>query len=237
MPDMSGAEVLSAIRQEEILKDTPVLMLTSIDNSQTNRELNQLGADALLTKPTRSSMLLETILQIIANNRECEKTIIDDTIEEEPIVEITKQEQPEKTTYVNANPDIVDILVAEDNEVNQIVFRQILEDTGLNFKIVENGRLALSAYKACKPKLILMDVSMPEMNGKEATVAIRQFEREKEITRTPIVGITAHALKGDMEACIDAGMDDYLSKPVSPKKLTIKVEQWLKLNLQTQANL
>ena len=76
-----------------------------------------------------------------------------------------------------------------------------------------------------------MDVSMPEMNGKEATIAIRKYEREKETKRTPIVGVTAHALKGDMEACIDAGMDDYLSKPVSPKKLSLKIEQWLKVDL------
>ena len=124
----------------------------------------------------------------------------------------------------------LDILVAEDNEVNQIVFRQILEETGLNFKIVENGRLALATYKVQKPRLILMDVSMPEMNGQEATIAIRKYERNKKMSRTPIVGVTAHALKGDMEACIDAGMDDYLSKPVSPSKLSIKIEQWLKLN-------
>jgi len=94
----------------------------------------------------------------------------------------------------------LDILVAEDNEVNQIVFRQILEETGLNFKIVENGRLALATYKVQQPRLILMDVSMPEMNGKEATAAIRQYEREKSINRTPIIGVTAHALNGDMEA-------------------------------------
>jgi len=76
-----------------------------------------------------------------------------------------------------------------------------------------------------------MDVSMPEMNGKEATTAIRKYEREKEMSRTPIVGVSAHALKGDMEACIDVGMDDYLSKPISPNKLTLKIEQWLKLKL------
>ena len=77
---------------------------------------------------------------------------------------------------------------------------------------------------------------MPEMNGKEATRAIRKFERDNKIAHTPIVGVTAHALKGDMESCIDAGMDDYLSKPVSPNKLITKVEQWLKLNLEEAKN-
>ncbi len=106
-----------------------------------------------------------------------------------------------------------------------------MEETGLNFKIVENGRLAFASYKVQKPRLILMDVSMPEMNGKEATTAIRKYECENDMIRTPIVGVTAHALKGDMEACIDAGMDDYLSKPISPNKLSLKIEQWLKVNL------
>lgn len=76
-----------------------------------------------------------------------------------------------------------------------------------------------------------MDVSMPEMNGKQATAAIRKYECDNEMPRTPIVGVTAHALKGDLEACIHAGMDDYLSKPVSPNKLVNKTEQWLKLDL------
>ena len=73
------------------------------------------------------------------------------------------------------------------------------------------------------------------MNGKEATIEIRKYERNNKMERTPIVGVTAHALKGDMEACIDAGMDDYLSKPVSPNKLTLKIEQWLKVSMKDKA--
>ena len=114
--------------------------------------------------------------------------------------------------------------------MNQIVFRQILEELDVTYQIVENGRLAVAAYRANKPRMILMDVSMPEMNGKEATKAIRKFERQNAMTRVPVIGVPAHALKGDMEACIDAGMDDYLSKPVAPSKLIRKVEQWLRLS-------
>ncbi len=233
MPEMSGEEVLATMRNDEALKDIPVIMLTSVDSSQTNQKLQKLGAEANLTKPTRSSMLLETILQVIANKRADVKT--------RSINNLTARSAPDETNIklptahssdiVASGKQELDILVAEDNEVNQIVFRQILEETGLSFKIVENGRLALASYKIQKPRLILMDVSMPEMNGKEATTAIRKYEREQEMTRTPIVGVTAHALKGDMEACIDAGMDDYLSKPVSPSKLSLKIEQWLKVDL------
>ncbi len=121
----------------------------------------------------------------------------------------------------------LDILVAEDNEVNQMVFTQILQDTGRSFKIVENGRLAVEAWKKLCPGMILMDVSMPEMNGHEATAAIREIEKQDSLEKTPIVGVTAHALKGDKERCFEVGMDDYLSKPVSPDMLTSKLDKWL----------
>ena len=242
MPGMSGAEVLQEMRSDEALNDIPVVMLTSVDSSQTNQRLARLGAEANLTKPTRSSMLLETILQVVANKRADVKTRVQAAARPDAISGATPGTGSDAANNTPAagslQPDPnapLDILVAEDNEVNQIVFRQILEETGLNFKIVENGRLAFASYKVQPPRMILMDVSMPEMNGKEATTAIRKYEREKEMTRTPIVGVTAHALKGDMEACIDAGMDDYLSKPVSPNKLILKVEQWLKLNLKQEA--
>lgn len=233
MPEMSGAEVLETMRNDEALKDIPVVMLTSVDSSQTNQRLLKLGAEANLTKPTRSSMLLETILQVIANKRADVKARSINNLTAKSRQESSEIDLPkEQSNHVIKTADNgLDILVAEDNEVNQIVFRQILEETNLNFQIVDNGRLALAAYKAQKPRLILMDVSMPEMNGKEATIAIRKHERDKEMKRTPIVGVTAHALKGDMESCIDAGMDDYLSKPVSPNKLSLKIEQWLKVDL------
>ena len=120
------------------------------------------------------------------------------------------------------------ILVAEDNDVNQIVVEQILLDAGHAYAIVENGRLALEQFKAARPDLVLMDVSMPEMNGLEATVAMREAEAAAgDGVRTPIVGLTAHALKGDKELCLKAGMDDYMTKLISPDALQTKVAEWL----------
>ncbi|MEO0636563.1 MAG: response regulator [Pseudomonadota bacterium] len=119
----------------------------------------------------------------------------------------------------------LDILAAEDNEVNQLVLSQILEDTGYTFEIVENGQLALEKSGEVNPRLILMDVSMPVMNGHEATRAIREREKQTGI-HVPIIGVTAHALTGDKEACLEAGMDDYLSKPISPEKLVEKLADW-----------
>ena len=115
------------------------------------------------------------------------------------------------------------ILVAEDNEVNQIVLEQILTEVGHSYQIVENGKLAVERYKELDPDLVLMDVSMPEMNGLVATQTIRELEKESG-KHVPIVGLTAHALKGDREMCINAGMDDYVPKPISVSKLreTIK---------------
>jgi CheY-like chemotaxis protein len=120
----------------------------------------------------------------------------------------------------------VEILVAEDNEVNQLVFSQILSGLGLSFRIAGNGRTAVEMYRSLSPRLVLMDVSMPEMNGFQATRAIREIEMRTGV-RTPIVGVTAHALKGDREKCLECGMDDYIPKPVSPEKLGAKIATWL----------
>ncbi len=121
------------------------------------------------------------------------------------------------------------ILVAEDNDVNQIVVEQILIDAGHSYTIVENGRLALEQFKAARPDLVLMDVSMPEMNGLEATTAMREAEAAAgDGVHTPIIGLTAHALKGDKEMCLEAGMDDYMPKPISPDALQAKIAEWVR---------
>jgi CheY-like chemotaxis protein len=107
-----------------------------------------------------------------------------------------------------------DILVAEDNDINQLVISQYLDTTPYSYKIVSNGRRAVHAFRNISPRLILMDLSMPEMDGKEATAAIRALEGQMD-KRVPIVALTAHALKGDREDCLKSGMDEYISKPVN----------------------
>ena len=120
----------------------------------------------------------------------------------------------------------IDILITEDNEVNQLVFAQSLNGLGLTYRIAANGRTALEMYRTLHPKLILMDISMPEMNGYEATRAIRAEEAASG-RRVPIIGVTAHVLKGDRDNCMEAGMDDYLAKPISPDRLSAKIGAWL----------
>jgi len=126
------------------------------------------------------------------------------------------------------------ILVAEDNEINQMVIEHTLLDAGHEFVIVENGRLAVEQFKMINPDLILMDISMPEMNGMEASMAIREIERESG-GHVTIVALTAHVLRGDREKCIAAGMDDYMPKPISPRSLTERLEQWLILSIRQQS--
>lgn len=130
---------------------------------------------------------------------------------------------------VSAPTQKVRILVAEDNDVNQIVFEQILEALGLDYRIVSNGQDAVDAWREMKPDLVLMDVSMPVMNGHQATQRIREEERAgKNAVHTPILAVTAHAMVGDADACFAAGMDDYLTKPVSPERLESAIFTWVK---------
>ncbi|GAA4183505.1 MULTISPECIES: response regulator [Shinella] len=109
----------------------------------------------------------------------------------------------------------IEVLVAEDNQINQFVFSQILEGMGISHRIAENGEEAVMLWRKHQPRLVLMDISMPVMNGIDAAMEIREAEKLTG-THTPIVAVTAQALNVDMQNCMEAGMDDYITKPVSP---------------------
>ncbi|WLR93407.1 response regulator [Shinella zoogloeoides] len=119
------------------------------------------------------------------------------------------------TTMLPAAVGDVEVLVAEDNQINQFVFSQILEGMGISHRIAENGEEAVMLWRKHQPRLVLMDISMPVMNGIDAAMEIRAAEKLTG-THTPIVAVTAQALNVDMQNCMDAGMDDYITKPVSP---------------------
>lgn len=120
--------------------------------------------------------------------------------------------------------------------VKKVLFvRHAMNDFGYTYKIAENGRLAVEDWKRLKPSLILMDISMPELNGHEATQTIRDIEKAQGLSPTPIIAVTAHAMKEERQKCFDAGMDDYLSKPISVDKLRAKLETWLEPSENTQA--
>jgi CheY-like chemotaxis protein len=121
------------------------------------------------------------------------------------------------------------ILLVEDNPVNRAVTRVMLEYFGCRTDVARNGREALAAVAGAVYDLILMDCQMPEMDGYDATRAIRERESAcgGEVRRIPIVALTAHAMEGDRESCLDAGMDDYLSKPYKPDQLSVVLARWL----------
>ncbi|PHP66159.1 hybrid sensor histidine kinase/response regulator [Zhengella mangrovi] len=236
MPGMNGEDVLREMRKRPSGADIPVIMLTSVDHADVSRMILNHGITAQLTKPARSSLLLETLVESLqvarsaplrAQNAGAESASPSVATQDTPERPAQEPAKPREMRFAGGKPASIDILVAEDNEVNQIVFSQILTGLGVTFKIVGNGRLAVEAHRTHKPALIVMDVSMPEMNGLEATAFIRQADATAG-SHTPIIGVTAHALKGDRERCIEAGMDDYLSKPVSPDKLSEKIAKWLR---------
>ncbi|MDH6231177.1 signal transduction histidine kinase/CheY-like chemotaxis protein [Mesorhizobium soli] len=242
MPGMNGADVAKAMSSDSRLSSIPVVLLTSVDQIDFGRLVIDFGIAAHLTKPARSAVLLGTVIGAIQKARvqAGKAAFVREPAQPAQPVQPAAQRQelaptltllrtaaPEREApHVAATAAPLDILVAEDNEVNQLVFGQILDGLGLSYKIAGNGRTAVEMYRSFKPRLMLMDVSMPEMNGYEAAQAIRQIEA-KNGTHTPIIGVTAHALKGDREKCIEAGMDDYLPKPVSPDRLGRKIGAWL----------
>jgi CheY-like chemotaxis protein len=236
MPGMNGADVAKAIAADSRMSAIPVVLLTSVDQVDFGKMVIDFGIAAHLTKPARSAVLLGTVISVIQKAR---AQVGKARFVREPVA--PQQAAPPPAFTVIRGPAIpapaapesamapngpIDILIAEDNDVNQLVFGQILNGLGLSYRIAGNGRTAVEMYRALRPRLILMDVSMPEMNGYEATGAIRAIEQQSG-SHTPIIGVTAHALKGDREKCIEAGMDDYLPKPISPDRLGSKIGTWL----------
>ncbi|MEO3389093.1 response regulator [Mesorhizobium sp. CAU 1741] len=227
MPGINGLEVARRIAANPATWNIPVLLLTSVDQAITGKLTMESGIAAHLNKPARSSALLETLVTLMQTARSAPRHARATPVPRpapKPVSNLAPQ-APQQVVRKSAVRQL-DILVAEDNEVNQLVFSQILDSLNLNYRIASNGRIAVELQRQFKPRLILMDVSMPDMNGFEATAAIRHAE-EGTGQRTPIIGVTAHALKGDREKCIESGMDDYLSKPVSPNKLAAKINAWM----------
>ncbi len=225
MPGMSGLGVLKEMRADPVLARIPVVLLTSVDDVSLRPEPGDAVPQVTLTKPAPAPALLDAIVEVISEARNGGQpaqpptfSSLAQSVMGEPRALPVQQPQPTAEREAGAPSGRLDILVAEDNEVNQMLFAQVLKTTRFSFKIVGNGKLAVSSWNVHRPQLILMDVSMPEMNGHEATKAIREAEAETG-ERVRIIGVTAHALNGDEETCFDAGMDGYLARPISVERL------------------
>ncbi|MGL3604969.1 PAS domain-containing protein [Rhizobium sp. G187] len=230
MPEMNGTDVARIIRNDRRFDDMPLIFLTSMDMAGSEQLFESLRVQAHLMKPARANVLRGAIIDVIRTTRlGAGRPLVAPPLELQPQIECPVGNAAEAMS-VQMPAEDVRILIAEDNEVNQIVFNQILAGSGIRYRIVGNGQLAVDAWRTHKPDLILMDVSMPVLNGHEACRAIRSEEMLHGLgEHVPIVGVTAHALDSDREACIAAGMDDYLSKPISPETLMRKIGEWYAL--------
>jgi len=233
MPGMNGEDLFNAVRAQAHYKDIPIIMLTSVNQDVITQRLQRNGLNAVMTKPARTSTLLNAMTECLFKAQ---------STAAEPVKAVADMSRPNAaplTSAVENTPvaptapgplvstaNSFDILVAEDNETNQVYIKYVLEDLGVSYKIVPNGRAAVDQWRAHNPTIILMDVSMPEMNGYQATEEIRRLEAKLSRPHTPIIAVTAHTLSGDEERCMTAGMDDYLSKPVSIAGLRHKLQQW-----------
>ncbi|MCJ8509395.1 response regulator [Rhizobium lemnae] len=235
MPEMNGLAVAAAIRKDARLADLPIIFLTSMDTAHAEVGNEGLNVQAHLMKPARGQLLHSTLVDVVRNgrrDREASNASRRLSVWHAGSVSRAAHDGPvPKPEERRKMPGALEILVAEDNEVNQIVFTQILQSMGVRFRMVENGEQAVAAWMQERPCLILMDVSMPLMNGHQATRRIREIERS-EGGRTPIIGVTAHALESDRDLCLAAGMDDYLSKPISPEILIAKISDWYSLDAE-----
>jgi CheY-like chemotaxis protein len=208
MPVMDGYTLAMRLKAMPALADTPLLMLTSACQPWDASRCQEAGIAASLTKPISRDSLWNALLGALGMLREPPETP-GSAAPESGI----RRRQPR-------------ILLAEDNVVNQKLAVRMLMRQGYTVVVVNNGREALTALDREPFDAVLMDVQMPEMSGFEATAAIRQRERETD-RHVPIIAMTAHAMQGDRERCLEAGMDRYVSKPIRAQELYETIEQLL----------
>jgi two-component system sensor histidine kinase/response regulator len=209
MPEMDGFMLVEQLRREPDLAPPAIMMLTSADQQGDASRCRGLGMSSYLIKPIKSSELIQAIL-----------TALDHQSVRELATRSPRKPAMETTGGRTETSPPLRILLAEDNPVNQRVAVRLLEKYGHSTTVVADGREALSALERAPFDLVLMDVQMPVMDGWEATSAIRAAEAENGSRgRLRIVAMTAHAMKGDRERCLDAGMDDYLTKPIQREEL------------------
>jgi two-component system sensor histidine kinase/response regulator len=208
MPDVDGFTLAEQIRRTSELAETPIIALTSGDRAGDLDRCDELSIAAHLMKPVKQSELFDAIVAALGVN----------TPDHEPTV-------PEVALPAGKIPS-QRILLAEDSVVNQKLAVGLLQRNGHTVVVANNGKQAAEIASTQEFDLILMDVQMPELDGMEATALIRA-QQQQTGKRVPIVAMTAHAMKGDRDRCLAAGMDDYLSKPIRAKQLFEKIAEVL----------
>jgi CheY-like chemotaxis protein/HPt (histidine-containing phosphotransfer) domain-containing protein len=212
MPQMDGEVLGRRIKDDPEITGTALVMLTSIGKRGDVARLKEIGFEAYLTKPVKQSELYDCLAEVLTKREGGRCSKYKSIVTKHSLFESKKRNSR--------------ILIAEDNSVNRKMTHKIIEKFGFLADTVVNGEEAVSAFEKGHYNLILMDVQMPRKDGLEATQAIRLKEKETG-GHIPILAMTAHAMKGDRERCLKAGMDDYISKPVRPQNLAQTINKYL----------
>jgi len=199
MPDIDGFGFAKMVRGNKQTKNAKMILLSSMTHLGVKKEYKTAGFQAYLYKPIKIEQLKRTLMHVLFSE--------------------AFQEEKEQETDNNAATKNLHILLAEDNIINQKVAVTILKKMGYKIEIAENGLVALDQFQNNKFDIILMDMQMPKMDGLEASRQIRTFEKEKNQKEIPIISMTANAMKADMEKCLNAGMNDFISKPFKQEQL------------------
>jgi CheY-like chemotaxis protein/two-component sensor histidine kinase len=206
MPGMDGLDVVRALRQEPALAKTPVVLLTSLPGDEDRDAASRLGLAGYLRKPLRREALLECLAGLFKARGEP----VPVGVAAPPAAVVQRSRK---------------VLVVDDNPVNLRVEARLVEKHGFQVDTANNGLEAVDAVAKNRYALVLMDCMMPEMDGYEATRTIRAAEAQG-APRTTVLAVTANAMKGDRERCLDAGMDDYMAKPVTANMIHAMLEKW-----------
>ena len=208
MPGMDGFQVLEEVRSIRSICDTTIMMLTSAERPDDAQRCKKLGVAQYLIKPVAQRELRQAIVRLLSRSSSA----------------LIAAKPPEATPVAAASGKIV--LLAEDNLVNQKVAVKLISGFGHNVRVANNGAEAIKLFEQESFDIVFMDVQMPEVDGFEATRRIRELQA---VTGSfvPIIAMTAHAMKGDRERCLEAGMDDYLAKPIDRTELRRVVDKWM----------
>jgi CheY-like chemotaxis protein len=210
MPKMDGFDLIEQIRQRPELSMATIMMLSSAGHRGDGARCQALGVAAYLLKPIRQSELQEAIARVLGSREQKDAFPL--------VTRNSLQDARDPATFLT-------VLLAEDNRVNQRLTTRLLEKRGHRVVMTANGREALEALAKDSYDLVLMDMQMPEMDGFEATSALREKEKKKgDGVHQPVIALTAHAMKGDRERCQAAGVDGYLTKPIRTHELDAILE-------------
>jgi CheY-like chemotaxis protein len=233
MPDMDGIEASKHIKNlKSLSKIPPIILVTAYGREEVMQQAEEVGLEGLLLKPISASMLFDTIMQAFG-----------EVVPETSRIGQKHEHEAEALEHIRG----ANVLLVEDNEINQQVAREILEGAGLRVSLANNGQEAVNAVKENIYGAVLMDVQMPVMDGYTATRKIREWELKAQSSKpktakssevsasaqpltaiVPIIAMTAHAMTGDDQKSIEAGMNDHITKPIDPDQLFATLQKWIK---------